>query len=667
MRKKSFRKILIANRGEIALRVMRTCREMGIATVAVYSEADADAPHTCDADEAVFIGPAPSRDSYLSIETIIDAARRTGADAIHPGYGFLSERAEFAESCAAAGVVFIGPSAQVIRRMGLKSLGRRLMTEAGVPVVPGFDGERQDRESLRAEMIKIGLPVLIKASAGGGGKGMRVVRSEAEIEGAIDAARREAERAFGDGALLLEKYVERARHVEVQILGDHHGNLVHLFERDCSLQRRHQKIVEESPSPALNEELRRSICEAAIKAGRAMGYTNAGTVEFILSDQFYFIEVNTRLQVEHPVTEMITGLDLVKAQIEIAEGRPLPFTQSEVRRSGHAVEARLYAEDRDLLPSTGKIVDWCVPEASRGLRIDSGVATGIEVGIHYDPLLAKVIAHADDRPAALRKLRQALSAIAAQGIRTNRELLIRLLETEDFERGEVHTGYLEEHLNELITPDDSQSAAASLIAVALYRQRQWRNANGLPPGYRNNPFRAPSIKLRLEDRETEVSWRRLAGERYEVEVFGSSVEVQVISCEPDAIRLSLDGIQRSFRIVSADDRFYVHSTLGPQVIKCIPRHPIRQSAPEAGAASSPMPGQVLRILVETGQRVAAGEPLIILAAMKMEHTMRAAVDGVVEKILVEQGEVVGPGQTLVQIAPVDQPGTPRSGFQQDAD
>jgi acetyl-CoA carboxylase biotin carboxylase subunit len=655
MEKKSFRKILIANRGEIALRVMRTCREMGIATVAVYSEADLSAAHTRYADEAVFIGPAPSRDSYLCIDRIIEAVRRTGAEAIHPGYGFLSESAEFAESCAAAGIVFIGPPPQAIRRMGLKSRARKLMADAGVSVVPGYDGDRQDLETLGAEMIKIGLPVLIKASAGGGGKGMRIVRYEDEIEGSIEAARREAEKAFGDGALLLEKYIERARHVEVQILGDHHGNLIHLFERDCSLQRRHQKIIEESPSPVVDEGLRRLMGETAVRAGRAIGYTNAGTVEFILSGEFYFIEVNTRLQVEHPVTEMITGLDLVKAQIEISEGKPLPFTQGELRRSGHAIEARLYAEDPEngFLPSTGRMVDWRVPEASCGVRIDSGVERGMEVGIHYDPLLAKVIAHAADRPAALRKLRYALSDIAVQGIRTNRELLIRLLEEEAFARGDIHTGYVEEHLDELISSGDPQLAQASLIAVALYQQKQWQNANGLPPGYRNNPFRNPSIKLQIDDREVEVSLRHVAGEGYEVDVFGSSVDAQVISCEPDAIRLSLDGVQRSFRIVSVNDRFYVHSTLGSHVIKLIPRHPIRHSVSEEGAASSPMPGQVLKILVVVGQRVATGEPLIILEAMKMEHTMRAAVAGVVEEILVEQGDVVGPGQALVQIGVID--------------
>jgi acyl-CoA carboxylase subunit alpha len=648
MAEASFRKILIANRGEIALRVMRTCREMGIETVAVFSESDSYAVHTRSADEAVFI------DSYLSIEKVIDAALRTGADAIHPGYGFLSESAEFAQSCAAAGIVFIGPSPQVIGLMGLKSSARRLMAEAGVSVVPGYDGERQDIETLGAKMFEIGLPVLIKASAGGGGKGMRLVRSEDEIEGSIEAARREAVKAFGDGALLLEKFIERARHVEVQILGDQHGNLIHLFERDCSLQRRHQKVIEETPSPIVDEELRRSLGEAAVRAGRAIGYTNAGTVEFILPDgfdKFYFIEANTRLQVEHPVTEMITGIDLVKAQIEIAEGKPLPFRQSELRRSGHAIEARLYAEDpnNSFLPSVGKIVDWRSPDIIHGLRIDSGVERGTEVGIYYDPLLAKVIAHAADRSTALRKLRYALRGLKVFGLRTNREFLIRLLETEAFGRGEVDTGYIEEHLDELLITADPQSTRASLIALALYLQNQGRGANRLPSGYRNNPFRDPSIKLRVDEREVEISWRQVVGDNYLVEFWGSSIDAQMVSCNPNAIRLSLEGIQRTFDIVSVNERYYVSSTLGSQVIERLPRHPIHQVALEGGFASSPMPGQVLKILVGVGQQVTPDEPLIILEAMKMEHTMRAAVDGVVEEILVKQGDIVGPGQTLIRI------------------
>jgi acetyl-CoA carboxylase biotin carboxylase subunit len=658
MERKHFRKILIANRGEIALRVMRTCQTMGIAAVAVHSDADTDALHTRYADEAVRLGSALSKDSYLNIAKIIEAAHRTGADAIHPGYGFLSENAEFAEACEEAGIIFIGPSPRAIRQMGLKSTARRLMAEAGVPVAPGDDGQNQTIESLRAQMLKIGFPVLIKAAAGGGGKGMRVVRFESEIEDAVVSARREAEKAFGEGSLLIEKFVESARHVELQILGDHHGNLIHLFERDCSLQRRHQKIIEESPSPAVNEELRQLMSEAAIKAGRAIGYTNAGTVEFILapSGEFYFIEVNTRLQVEHPVTEMTTGLDLVKLQIEIAEGKPLALTQNEVRRTGHAIEARLYAEDprNGFLPSTGRILDWYLPEAIEGMRVDTGVGPGTEVAIYYDPLLAKLIAYGADRDEALRKLSNALRASSVQGLQTNREFLIRLLESQSFIEGVAHTGFIAEHFDELVTGDDPQTVEASLIAVALYLLRQWRNSNELlselPPGYRNNPFRNPSVKLAVGGKEVEVSWYHLAGNDYEFKVSDSSIKVRLLSSAPNNLRLSIEGIQRSFRIVEADDQFYVQTVLGSSVIKRLPRHPIRRSTSEGGSANSPMPGQVLKILVEAGQKISTGDPLLILEAMKMEHTMRATTSGVIEAILVSQGEVVRPGQMLIQIA-----------------
>ncbi len=656
MQKRSFRKVLIANRGEIALRVIRTCRAMGLSTATVYSDADLNAPHTRLADEAVHLGPAQSRESYLNIEKIVEAARRTGADAIHPGYGFLSENAEFAEACAAAGIVFIGPSARAIRQMGLKSNARRLAAEAGVPVVPGFDGE--DQQMLNGQILKIGFPVIIKASAGGGGKGMRVVRSEDEIEGSIETARREAEKAFADSSLLLEKFIERARHIEVQILGDAYGNLVHLFERDCSLQRRYQKIIEESPSTGVSGQLREALGDAALRVGRAIDYTNAGTVEFILTTtgEFYFIEVNTRLQVEHPVTEMITGLDLVKLQIEIAEGKPLQLRQDELRTVGHAIEARLYAEDpnNNFLPSTGKIYDWHLTEVFEGLRIESGVERGAEVGIYYDPLLAKMIAHGADRDEAVRKLIRALRALSVQGLQTNRALLIRLLEHQEFREGQAHTGFIAEHLDELVSSEDRHLDQVSLAAVALYAQNQCRYSDGLlselPPNYRNNPYRDPSIKLKIEGREVAISWRNVVNEIYEVKIFDSSIEAQVISSEPGNIRLSLDGIQRSFRIVEEGDRIYVHSWLGSRLVEMLPRHPIRHAVLDQGTANSPMPGQVLKVLVEDGQKVSVGDPLIILEAMKMEHTLRAKTDGVVEMILVKQGEVVAPGQILVQIA-----------------
>jgi acetyl-CoA carboxylase biotin carboxylase subunit len=657
METKSFRKILVANRGEIALRVMRSCHAMGIETVAVYSDADAHAPHVRFAGEAFRLGEAPARDSYLRIEKIIEAAERTGADAIHPGYGFLSENADFAESCAAAGVVFIGPSPAAIRAMGLKSSARRLVAEAGAPVVPGYDGADQSIETLRGRMIDIGFPVLIKASAGGGGKGMRVVRDESAIDEAVESARREAEKAFGDGSLLLEKYIEGARHVEVQILGDARGNLIHLFERDCSLQRRHQKIVEESPSPAVNEELRRKMGETAVNIGRAIAYTNAGTVEFILSEsgEFYFIEVNTRLQVEHPVTEMITGLDLVRLQIEIAEGRPLTLAQTDLKTEGHAIEARLYAEDPsgDFLPSTGKIFDLRLP-ALEDLRVDSGIESGMEVGIHYDPLLAKLIARGKSRDAAIRRMLYALRQSSIQGLRTNRDFLIRLLDHPEFRSGGAHTGFIAEHLAELLSDDDPRLDRDSLVAAALYLQNQWRASNELlaelPPSYRNNPYQDPSIKLQIGPDDVEVSWSRIGPGVYSARVFDSTVTAQVLSSTSDGdIRIEIDGLQRTFKITDAGDALYVHSSLGSRAIKLAPRHPAPHAASQQASANSPMPGKVLKILVEKGQKVAAGDPLIILEAMKMEHTMRAAFDGVVESILVRDGEVVGPGQLLAQI------------------
>jgi len=660
METRTFRKILIANRGEIALRVMRSCHAMGIETVAVYSDADADAPHVRFAGEAVHLGAAPAQESYLRIEKVIEAARATGAEAIHPGYGFLSENVEFAKSCAAVGIVFIGPPAGAIRAMGLKNSARRLAAEAGSPVVPGYDGEDQSLETLRARMIEIGFPVLIKSSAGGGGKGMRVVRAETEIDGAVEGARREAEKAFGDGSLLVEKYIEGARHVEIQILGDSRGNLVHLFERDCSLQRRHQKIVEESPSPAVNEELRRKMGAAAVNIGRAIGYTNAGTVEFILapSGEFYFIEVNTRLQVEHPVTEMITGLDLVRLQIEIAEGRPLPFSQADLKAEGHAIEARFYAEDpaNDFLPSTGKILDLQLP-AIEGLRIDSGIESGMEVGLHYDPMLAKLIARGEDRDTAIRKLIYALRQSSIQGLRTNRDFLIRSLDHHDFRRGKAHTGFIAEHLDELIADDDPRLNRYSLVVAALYLQNQWRASNELldelPSSYRNNPCRDPSVSFRIGGDEIVVSWSQIGAGAYRARVFDSTVTAQVLSSTSEGlsgvIRIEIDGVQRAFRVVEAGDEIYVHSSLGSRVIQRPSRYPASQSASEQASANSPMPGKVLKILVETGRKVSAGDPLIILEAMKMEHTMRAALDGVVEAVLVSDGEVVGPGQLLVQI------------------
>lgn len=653
----AFRKILLANRGEIALRVMRTCRNLGIASVAVYSDADVHAPHARFADEAVHIGPAPSGESYLNFERILNAARRTGCDAIHPGYGFLSENAAFAEACATAGLVFIGPSPNAIRQMGSKRTARQLVTVAGVPTVPGYDGEDQHDETLRAEIQRIGFPVLIKASAGGGGKGMRVVRDEREISEALAGARREAEKSFGDGTLLLEKFIENARHVEMQIFGDTQGNLVHLFERDCSLQRRHQKIIEESPSPAVSLELRAQMGAAAIKVGQTIGYVNAGTVEFILAPngEFYFIEVNTRLQVEHPVTEMVTGLDLVQLQIAVAEGKPLPFTQDELRFTGHAIEARLYAETphNDFLPATGMLHEWVLPEGIAGLRIDAGVERGSEVGIFYDPMLAKLIAHGAGRAEAWRKLRYGLQHLSVQGVTTNQDFLVRLLDSDGVRKGLATTSFIGDNLAALLADDRAELEQASAIAVIVSLQLQWQRAGAfsaeLPPGYRNNPFRNPSIKLGLGEREQEFAWRWLSENALEFLLPVSTVQVTLLACTGSQVRLAIDGVQRSFTVTRVDERFYVHSSLGSCTIRKHSRYPEHQTTAEAGSANSPMPGQVLKILVEAGQAVRKGEALLILEAMKMEHTMRAAIDGVVEAILVKPGAVVAPGEVLIHV------------------
>jgi len=472
-----FRKILIANRGEIAVRVARCCRAMGIASVAVYSEADADAPHARAADEAVPIGPAEASRSYLSIEALLGAARRTGADAVHPGYGFLSQNGDFADACAAAGLTFIGPPGAVHRRMGDKKAARRLMAAAGVPVVPGYDGDAQQDETLLREAGRIGWPAMIKPSRGGGGKGMRVVRSSADFGLALESSRRESKAAFGDDVVVLERFLERPRHVEVQVLADARGNTLHLFERECSLQRRHQKVVEETPSLALTGETRQKLCAAGVAAARAASYVNAGTVEFLLDPdgRFYFLEMNTRLQVEHPVTEAVTGLDLVRLQIELAAGRPLSVKQEDVRPRGHALECRVYAEDpdQDDLPSPGRILLHVAPQGP-GVRFDSGVETGSEVTVHYDPLLAKLVTWGADRADALSRMRVALRETVVLGVRTNLARLQAILEHPDFVSGKLHTGFLDQHAQALAAREALPDEAFAAVAAALHL------ANGQP-------------------------------------------------------------------------------------------------------------------------------------------------------------------------------------------
>jgi propionyl-CoA carboxylase alpha chain len=625
---KDFCKILIANRGEIAVRIMRTCRDMGIGTVAVYSDFDRDALHVRMADQAVPIGGGAPRESYLNIEKIIAAARLTGADAIHPGYGFLAESAAFASACEDAGIVFIGPRAEVIKALGSKHEARELAQEAGVPIVP-VPAENE-------------FPKLIKASLGGGGRGMRIVRNAGEFREALAAAQGEAKRAFGDGSLLVEKYIEGARHVEIQIFGDHQGNVMHLFERDCSIQRRHQKVIEESPSPVVTPEIHSRMTDAAVSLARKIGYTNAGTVEFLLapSGDFYFIEVNTRIQVEHPVTEMVTGLDLIRLQIEIAQGAKLPDAQPE--QVGHAIEARLYAEDpaNDFLPSTGTLHVWQPPETSTGLRIDSGVEEGTEIGVYYDPLLAKVIAHGKDREAAIRKLTHALRNFAAQGLQTNREFLIAMLESGEFQTGKAHTGFrlaVSSRAGEKL-----DRVFCSVVRAYMERTEQERRSilPSIPLRFRNNPMAAPAIKFTVGQCEYQIG--------------AESSAIETISFGPNYIdALIVDSQSRNIRyrftIRQHGTDFYIRSSLGQRQVTRVPRFPEKAANEKHQSANSPMPGQVLRILVTEGQSVKPGDALIVLEAMKMEQTVKATIQGVVRAVLVKPAEVVAPGQMLVEI------------------
>lgn len=619
----AIRKILIANRGEIAVRIARSTREIGISPVVIYSDADRGAPHSRAGDEALPIGT-----SYLAIERIVAAARTAGADAIHPGYGFLSENSDFAEACRSAGIIFIGPTPECIRMMGLKTAAREIAASAGVPVVPAYES-----------VAHIHYPVLIKASAGGGGRGMRIVRAPDQIEEAMEAARGEAGRAFGDGSLLLEHYIQDARHIEFQIFGDLHGNVIQLFERDCSLQRRYQKLIEESPSPALTDDLRRAMGEAAVAIGRAINYTNAGTVEFLLAPtgEFYFIEVNTRLQVEHPVTELVTGIDMVRLQIEIAEGKRLP---AHPRSIGHAMEARLNAEDplNGFLPSAGTVRVWRGPD---NVRVDTALESGAEIGIQYDSLLAKIVSFGGDRESARRKLIYALRNTVVFGVETNREYLIQLLETEEFREGRAHTAFLP-------APELSGDLTDHIAAAVLYLNRSV--VKGIPAGYRNNPYRDASIKLRVHNAGLIVSWRRTGGDEFAV-----CCDARTLACRVHTpvnatgrITLTISGMTRSYEIHESGETIFVQSPHAAVTLYRLPRFPRRVTSSHE-AANSPMPGQVLRILVREGQHVKSGDSLVVLEAMKMEQTIRTTINGVVQAIVVEIGQVVAPGQRLVEI------------------
>jgi acetyl-CoA carboxylase biotin carboxylase subunit len=652
---KTIHTILIANRGEIACRIIRTCKKLGIRSVAVYSDADAAAPFVRMADVALHIGGNNLAESYLNVEKLLDAAKRSGADAIHPGYGFLSENAGFARAVAAAGFTFIGPNPEAIDAMGSKSEAKRLMMKHGVPVIPGYQGADQSTDTLVKEAKNVGFPLLLKAAAGGGGKGMRIVNEAKELESAIDSAKREAKSSFGNDELIIEKYFPSARHVEFQIFGDKHGNAIHLLERECSIQRRYQKIVEESPSPALTAETRDKMGEAAVRAAKSLNYDNAGTVEFILTEtgDFFFLEVNTRLQVEHPVTEEVTGLDLVEMQIASAEGRPLAIAQEEVKGNGYAIEVRLYAEDadRDFVPATGTILDWHVP-AMEGLRVETGVETGSEISVHYDPMIAKLIAHGRDRAEAQRKMLHTLRNLRCLGLTTNQDFLIRLLEHEEFQAGNYDTHFLKHAQLELTVPnaDTIQMMAIAATAFQWYgRETQRTSLHHLPSGWRNSFYQGQMETYLIGEEELAVSYRN---ERCTLSFTIGETQraVRLLSCGKDSVRLDIDGVQQEFHVAQSGAEFFLRNAqFGSLKLTLKDRFPIKEPEKLAGGYASPMPGQVVKVLVQKGDTVTNGQGLIVLSSMKMENTICAQEDGVVEDVYVQDGQFVEAGMLMLKL------------------
>ena len=642
-------KILIANRGEIACRVMRTCRELGIRTVAVYSTADVQSRHVQEADEAILLGEAPARDSYLNIAKVIEAAVATGADAIHPGYGFLAENGAFARACVAAGITFIGPTADVIEIMGNKRAAKALAVAHDVPILPSYGGADQSDRALQTAAAEIGYPLMVKAAAGGGGKGMRLVHHAEDLIEALAAARREGLHAFASDELLLEKALLDPRHIEIQLFGDHLGHVIHLGERDCSIQRRHQKIVEEAPAVGVSPALRERMGGAAVRLAQAAGYTNAGTVEFLLDGEgrFYFLEMNTRIQVEHPVTEMVTGQDLVAWQIKVAEGGPLPLKQDEVVLQGHAIEVRVYAEDpaRDFLPVTGEIGLWR-PFEGAGLRVDSGLLPADHISIHYDPMIAKVIAHSDSRVGAIRKLTSGLARSRLLGLRNNLPFLQVVLSSESFQSGRFSTRFIEQHFSgwagELSVADEQMGLVAAAVCRFLAEMARtegmvvyWRESVNQPLVYHFAEWEA--VSLWPQDEGVLLTFGE---QRYEVvcKKWGDG-----------ELLLLIDGRTHSFTVQLVGDVWWVAADGGTHSFQAISRRARPQSADSSGSLCAPMQGIVLAVLVEVGDAVSVGQPLVKMEAMKMEHTIKSTADGVVDTIYFQAGDQVESGVALIGV------------------
>jgi 3-methylcrotonyl-CoA carboxylase alpha subunit len=656
-----FRTLLIANRGEIAARVICTAKAMGLRTVAVYSEADRDAMHVAMADEAILLGPARARDSYLNIARVIEAACASGAEAVHPGYGFLSENAEFAQACVEAGLVFVGPTAAMMTAMGSKSDAKMLMEKAGVPLVPGYHGEAQDEATLAKAADKIGFPVLVKASAGGGGRGMRIVRSAGELAAAVVSARREAKAAFGDDRMLIEKFVKNPRHIEVQIIGDSHGNLLSLFERECSLQRRHQKVIEEAPSPTLDAAQREAVCAAARKAAAAVDYVGAGTIEFVSDGRdVFFIEMNTRLQVEHPVTELITGIDLVEWQLRVAFGEKLPLTQDQIAIKGHAIEARVYAENPhgNFMPSVGRITTWHIPEASDGLRIDAGYRAGDTVSPYYDAMLAKVIAWAPTRDAAIDRLNRGLEEADIRGVVTNIAFLSALVTHPDVRANAIDTGFIERELKNLTPPPAAPGDLELCAGVAAILSREleaaraeahspWQSSGWMPVGRRQRLF----------------TFRAAQGAEYKVSLTygGGPAKLSIGEREfaftsspaDDGFDLTLDGIKSRIVAVIEGHELYLRTRNGRFDLHWVdPFGGDDEEQVGEDKIVAPLPGTVVALLAEVGATLERGAPILTLEVMKMEQTLRAPFAGVLKAIKCKVGDIVQEGVELAEMEPV---------------
>ncbi|MFD2229491.1 acetyl/propionyl/methylcrotonyl-CoA carboxylase subunit alpha [Alkalimarinus sediminis] len=659
----TFSKVLVANRGEIAVRVIRTAKSLGFKTVAVYSEADANAPHVIAADEAVCIGAAAVGESYLKVDNVIKAAKLTGADAIHPGYGFLSENADFARTCQDEAIEFIGPPTGAISLMGSKRLSKIAMINAEVPCIPGYEGEAQDETTLINEAKRIGFPVMIKASAGGGGRGMRLVHQESELSEQIKTARSEAENAFGNGELILEKAVIQPRHIEIQVFADKHGNVVYLGERDCSIQRRHQKVVEEAPSPFVDEALRARMGEAACQAARSCQYVGAGTVEFLVDadKNFYFLEMNTRLQVEHPVTELVTGTDLVAWQLNVAAGAPLPLTQEQINLSGHAIEVRLYAEDprHNFMPQTGHIKRWS-PAQGDGIRIDSGIATGQMITPHYDPMLAKIIAYGSNREEARRRLAVAIEESTLLGVPVNSEFLAHVIQHDKFIEGEATTAFIEEDFGQhrSMTTAPADKLATALTGALLYSRRHtdahysqilsgWQNSNPTPW-----PYELRCGESVLEIALTEHEKHFVVSEDQGRDNPPITVELTVIDQTDDQLTFIYNGVrQRCEYLIDEDDVYLRIGTGYHHYSDLTHEEAVSEDAAGSGKIIASMDGAIMDVLAEVGDRVVKGQSLVVLEAMKMEHPLKSDVGGTVESIQVQAGDQVKIRQLLVTITP----------------